>query len=85
VLVLHTDGLVEVRDQAIDQRLQALTDLLAGPRRCGRDTCDLLLSALCRTESTDDVALLIAPVAWLCGRRRAIVSGTRWVCWTSAR
>ncbi|WP_345700614.1 SpoIIE family protein phosphatase [Kitasatospora terrestris] len=59
-LVLYTDGLVEVRDQDIDQRLQTLTDLLAGPRRPLEDTCDLLLSALRRPDNQDDVALLIA-------------------------
>ncbi|MFD8705418.1 SpoIIE family protein phosphatase [Kitasatospora sp. NPDC059648] len=59
-LVLYTDGLVEVRDQDIDQRLQTLTDLLAGPRRPLEDTCDLLLTALRRPDNQDDVALLIA-------------------------
>ncbi|MFJ8621859.1 SpoIIE family protein phosphatase [Kitasatospora sp. NPDC093550] len=59
-LVLYTDGLVEVRDQDIDQRLQTLTDLLAGPRRPLEDTCDLLLTALRRPDTQDDVALLIA-------------------------
>ncbi len=59
-LVLYTDGLVEVRDQDIDQRLEALTDLLAGPHRPLEDTCDLLLSALRRADTPDDVALLIA-------------------------
>ncbi|MBD0741392.1 PAS sensor protein [Streptomyces sp. CBMA152] len=61
-LVLYTDGLVEVRDQDIDQRLEALTDLLAGPHRPLEDTCDLLLSALRRPDTADDVALLIARV-----------------------
>ncbi|MFJ9770353.1 SpoIIE family protein phosphatase [Kitasatospora sp. NPDC101157] len=59
-LVLYTDGLVEVRDQDIDQRLQTLTDLLAGPRRPLEDICDLLLAALRRPDNQDDVALLIA-------------------------
>lgn len=59
-LVLYTDGLIEVRDQDIDRRLQTLTDLLAGPSRSLEDTCDLLLTALCRPDSQDDVALLIA-------------------------
>ncbi|WP_234332603.1 SpoIIE family protein phosphatase [Streptomyces sp. NRRL S-87] len=59
-LVLYTDGLIEVRDQDIDQRLQTLTDLLAGPRRPLEDTCDLLLTALLRPDHQDDVALLVA-------------------------
>ncbi|MFJ3788354.1 SpoIIE family protein phosphatase [Kitasatospora sp. NPDC090091] len=61
-LVLYTDGLIEVRDQDIDQRLHTLTDLLAGPRRPLDDTCDLLLAALRRPDTHDDVALLIARV-----------------------
>ncbi|MFJ9444676.1 SpoIIE family protein phosphatase [Kitasatospora sp. NPDC101235] len=61
-LVLYTDGLVEVRDQDIDQRLEALIDLLACPHRDLEDTCDLLLSALRRPDTADDVALLIARV-----------------------
>ncbi|MFF4319107.1 SpoIIE family protein phosphatase [Streptomyces sp. NPDC001568] len=59
-LVLYTDGLVETRDQDIDTRLLTLTDLLAGPHRPLEDTCDLLLSALRRPDTHDDVALLIA-------------------------
>ncbi|MGW0391279.1 SpoIIE family protein phosphatase [Streptomyces sp. NPDC003042] len=59
-LVLYTDGLVETRDQDIDTRLLTLTDLLAGPHRPIEETCDLLLSALRRPDTHDDVALLIA-------------------------
>ncbi|MFC5668124.1 SpoIIE family protein phosphatase [Kitasatospora misakiensis] len=61
-LVLYTDGLIEVRDQDIDRRLQTLTDLLAGPRRPLEDTCDLILTAMHRPDTQDDVALLIARV-----------------------
>ncbi|MER6301301.1 SpoIIE family protein phosphatase [Kitasatospora sp. NPDC001539] len=61
-LILYTDGLIEVRDQDIDQRLQTLVDLVAGPRRPLEDTCDLLLGALRRPDTQDDVALLIARV-----------------------
>ncbi|MCC9306033.1 SpoIIE family protein phosphatase [Kitasatospora sp. RB6PN24] len=61
-LVLYTDGLIEVRDQDIDRRLQTLTDVLAGPRRPLEDTCDLILTALRRPDTQDDVALLIARV-----------------------
>ncbi|MFE7243702.1 SpoIIE family protein phosphatase [Streptomyces sp. NPDC057582] len=59
-LVLYTDGLVETRDQDIDARLQALTDLLSNPRRPLEETCDLLLGALRHRDDHDDVALLIA-------------------------
>uniref|UniRef100_A0AAU2K2E4 protein-serine/threonine phosphatase n=1 Tax=Streptomyces sp. NBC_00049 TaxID=2903617 RepID=A0AAU2K2E4_9ACTN len=59
-LVLYTDGLIETRDQDIYTRLQTLTDLLAGPRRPIEEACDLLLAALRRPDTHDDVALLIA-------------------------
>lgn len=59
-LVLYTDGLVETRDQDIYTRIQTLTDLLSGPRRPIEETCDLLLAALRRPDTHDDVALLIA-------------------------
>ncbi|WP_328887083.1 SpoIIE family protein phosphatase [Streptomyces sp. NBC_00316] len=59
-LVLYTDGLVETRDQAIDDRLDLLLSLLAGAHRDLEETCDLLLRALRRPGDPDDVALLIA-------------------------
>ncbi|MFJ6564142.1 SpoIIE family protein phosphatase [Streptomyces sp. NPDC091412] len=59
-LALYTDGLVEVRDQALDTRLETLLDLLAGPQPPLEDTCDLLLNALRHPEAHDDVALLMA-------------------------
>ncbi|MFD4607524.1 SpoIIE family protein phosphatase [Streptomyces sp. NPDC058451] len=65
-LALYTDGLVEVRDQALDTRLEALLDRLAGPQPPLEDTCDLLLDALHHPDSHDDVALLIARVRQAC-------------------
>ncbi|MCX4824520.1 SpoIIE family protein phosphatase [Streptomyces sp. NBC_01142] len=59
-LVLYTDGLVETRDQAIDERLNVLLDLLNEPQRSLEETCDVLLHALRRPGDHDDVALLIA-------------------------
>lgn len=59
-LVLYTDGLVETRDDPIDQRLDALVRMLSGPRRSLERTCDLLLHALRSPDGHDDVALLIA-------------------------
>ncbi|MEU1625022.1 SpoIIE family protein phosphatase [Streptomyces sp. NPDC020096] len=59
-LVLYTDGLVETRDQAIDQRLNTLLRLLSGPHRPLEETCDRLLHALRYPNHHDDVALLIA-------------------------
>ncbi|HET6358337.1 SpoIIE family protein phosphatase [Streptomyces sp.] len=59
-LILYTDGLVETRDQAIDERLDAFLALLAQPRRSLEDTCDALLRELRQPGNHDDVALLIA-------------------------
>ncbi|YCK38054.1 SpoIIE family protein phosphatase [Actinomadura sp. ATCC 39365] len=59
-LVLYTDGLVETRDDPIDERLQALCQLLDGPRRSREDTCEDLLRALRQPDDPDDVLLLIA-------------------------
>ncbi|WP_267244791.1 SpoIIE family protein phosphatase [Streptomyces sp. PR69] len=61
-LVLYTDGLVETRDQAIDVRLNALIDVLAGRRLSLERTCDVLLHSLRQPGDHDDVALLIARV-----------------------
>ncbi len=59
-LVLYTDGLVETRDQPLDERFGLLLSLLAGPYRDLEETCDLLLSELRHPGDHDDVALLIA-------------------------
>ncbi|MGV2915773.1 PP2C family protein-serine/threonine phosphatase, partial [Streptomyces alfalfae] len=61
-LLLYTDGLVETRTDAIDDRLQLLLDILTGPRRSIEDTCDFLLQHLRHPGSRDDVALLLAHV-----------------------
>ncbi|MEU7725605.1 SpoIIE family protein phosphatase [Streptomyces sp. NPDC040724] len=59
-LVLYTDGLVETRDQPIDERLDLLLDLLADTGRPLEETCDRLLDSLRRPDDHDDVALVIA-------------------------
>ena len=59
-LILYTDGLVETRDQPIDQRLNTLLGLLDDPERPLEETCDRLLHALRHPDDHDDVALLIA-------------------------
>ncbi|WP_037901500.1 SpoIIE family protein phosphatase [Streptomyces sp. NRRL S-350] len=61
-LLLYTDGLVEVRDQDIDVRLAALTDLLGTYRRPIEAICDLLLTALPHAASGDDIALLMTRI-----------------------
>ncbi|MGV9289447.1 SpoIIE family protein phosphatase [Streptomyces sp. NPDC003719] len=59
-LVLYTDGLVETRQQPIDERLAALLAVLEGPDRPLEEVCDLLLRTLPEPRNSDDVALLIA-------------------------
>ncbi|MEU6281329.1 SpoIIE family protein phosphatase [Streptomyces sp. NPDC047028] len=60
VLVLYTDGLVETRQHAIDDRLNALLGFLDEPGRPLEETCDLLLYGLRHPDDHDDVALLVA-------------------------
>ncbi|GAA4988256.1 hypothetical protein GCM10025734_13780 [Kitasatospora paranensis] len=62
-LVLYTDGLVETRDQPLDDRLAQLLVLLADAGPSLEETCDRLLAELRRPDGDDDVALLIAEVA----------------------
>ncbi|MFJ9413634.1 SpoIIE family protein phosphatase [Streptomyces sp. NPDC101227] len=59
-LVLYTDGLVETRHHAIDERLETLRRLLDAPDHTLEETCDRLLRELRRPDDPDDVALLIA-------------------------
>lgn len=59
-LLLYTDGLVETRDQPIDDRMAVLLGLLDDPRRPLEATCDLLLESLRHPGVHDDVALLLA-------------------------
>ncbi|MFG2606530.1 SpoIIE family protein phosphatase [Streptomyces sp. NPDC048514] len=59
-LVLYTDGLVETRDDPIDERLDELLRLLSAPYDSVEKTCDRLLQALRHPADHDDVALLIA-------------------------
>jgi serine phosphatase RsbU (regulator of sigma subunit) len=59
-LVLYTDGLVETRHHAIDERLDLLLQLLHRPDRSSEETCDRLLDTLRDPDDHDDVAVLIA-------------------------
>ncbi|MFI6003666.1 SpoIIE family protein phosphatase [Streptomyces sp. NPDC051366] len=61
-LVLYTDGLVETRDEALDDRLDLLLSLLTDPGLPPEATCDRLLAALRHPDAADDVALVIAHV-----------------------
>ncbi|MFF4749704.1 SpoIIE family protein phosphatase [Streptomyces sp. NPDC002514] len=60
LLVLYTDGLIETRHDAIDDRLDTLLGLLDGPDRPLEETCDRLLAALRTPDDRDDATLLIA-------------------------
>ncbi|MFI2907519.1 SpoIIE family protein phosphatase [Streptomyces sp. PDY-4] len=59
-LVLYTDGLVETRRHALDDRLDRLLGLLDRPGHSLEEVCDLLLGTLREPDNVDDVALLIA-------------------------
>ncbi|MFH8389221.1 SpoIIE family protein phosphatase [Streptomyces sp. NPDC018036] len=60
-LVLYTDGLVEARGRDIDVGLGMLREALAGTDGATPDdTCQVVLDAMLRTGSSDDVALLVA-------------------------
>ncbi len=59
LLVMCTDGLVEVRGQDIGSGLAALCDL-AAPDATPDELCDTLMQALHARDREDDVALLIA-------------------------
>ncbi|MFE4724213.1 PP2C family protein-serine/threonine phosphatase, partial [Streptomyces sp. NPDC056728] len=57
-LVLYTDGLVETRRDAIDERLDLLLRVLDGHDLSLEETCDRLLETLCDPDDHDDVSVL---------------------------
>ncbi|MFE1954559.1 SpoIIE family protein phosphatase [Streptomyces sp. NPDC059524] len=59
-LVPHTDGLIETRHEAIDERLDKARGPLEKTRGPLEKPCDRFLRALRRTGAPADVALLIA-------------------------
>ncbi|MEV6839586.1 SpoIIE family protein phosphatase [Streptomyces sp. NPDC051133] len=61
-LVLYTDGLVETRNDPIDERLADLLRLLTPPYSTVEEGCERLLRQLRHPADHDDVALLIALV-----------------------
>ncbi|PYC87565.1 PAS domain S-box protein [Streptomyces tateyamensis] len=60
MLVLCTDGLVEVRGGDIGAGLAALCGNLIDPRRTPDEACDTVLDRLHSDDRKDDVALLVA-------------------------
>ncbi|MGR8008491.1 SpoIIE family protein phosphatase [Streptomyces hypolithicus] len=65
LLALYTDGLVESRDQPLDEGLLAFRAALADPVRPLEDVCDHVLSTLDTRHGEDDIALLLARIQGL--------------------
>lgn len=65
LLTLYTDGLVESRDQPLDEGLEALREVLTGPQMELEDACDHVLSTLDTRHGEDDIALLMARIQGL--------------------
>ncbi|NEC15574.1 SpoIIE family protein phosphatase [Streptomyces sp. SID8014] len=65
LLALYTDGLVESRDQTLDDGLSAFRAALTGPELPLEDACDHVLSTLDTHHGEDDIALLMARVQGL--------------------
>ncbi|MFH8499798.1 SpoIIE family protein phosphatase [Streptomyces coeruleorubidus] len=60
LLVLFTDGLVEVRGRDIDEGIAAMQEVLRRPAQDLEAMCDALLRTLLADRPSDDVALLVA-------------------------
>jgi PAS domain S-box-containing protein len=60
LLVLFTDGLVEVRGRDIDEGIAAMREVLRRPAQDLEAVCDALLRTLLPDRPSDDVALLVA-------------------------
>lgn len=65
LLALYTDGLVESRDQPLDEGLSAFRAALSNPVRPLEDVCDHVLSTLDTGHGEDDIALLMARIQGL--------------------
>jgi PAS domain S-box-containing protein len=65
LLALYTDGLVESRDQPLDEGLEALRAALVEPERPIEDVCDRVLTTLDTGHGEDDIALLVARIQGL--------------------
>nr|WP_189934012.1 SpoIIE family protein phosphatase [Streptomyces sulfonofaciens] len=65
LLALYTDGLVESRENPLDEGLQAFLSTLTEPSRPLEDVCDHVLNTLNTHHGEDDVALLMARVQGL--------------------
>jgi serine phosphatase RsbU (regulator of sigma subunit)/anti-sigma regulatory factor (Ser/Thr protein kinase) len=65
LLALYTDGLVESRDQPLDEGLAAFRSSLAHPDRPLEDVADHVLATLDTQHGQDDIALLMARIRGL--------------------
>ncbi|MFF2521710.1 SpoIIE family protein phosphatase [Streptomyces liangshanensis] len=65
LLSLYTDGLVESRDQPLDEGLTAFRAALSHPVRPLEDVCDHVLNTLDTRHGEDDIALLMARIQGL--------------------
>ncbi|MFI6445978.1 SpoIIE family protein phosphatase [Kitasatospora sp. NPDC050543] len=61
-VALYTDGLIERRDQDLDQGIDLLSRTLSGPGRTLEESCDAVLSALVTDGTDDDIAMIMARV-----------------------
>jgi serine phosphatase RsbU (regulator of sigma subunit)/anti-sigma regulatory factor (Ser/Thr protein kinase) len=59
-LLMYTDGLVEVRDEALDEGLERLRGVAAEPTQGLERLCDRVVDRMTGGEHADDVALLVA-------------------------
>ena len=62
LLALYTDGLIERRDQDIDQGLDMLCQTLADRGRSLEQTCDAVIDTLVTDGAEDDIAVIMAQV-----------------------
>ncbi|MGW7429659.1 SpoIIE family protein phosphatase [Streptomyces sp. NPDC054861] len=65
LLALYTDGLVESRDQTLDDGLRAFRSALTDPACPLEDVCDHVLTTLDTSHGEDDIALLMARIQGL--------------------
>ncbi|GAA3291526.1 hypothetical protein GCM10020295_08560 [Streptomyces cinereospinus] len=71
ILTLYTDGLLQTRDQDLDDALDRMFAALARPASSLETVCDRILTGLVTCRPDDDIALLVARTRALHGDRVA--------------